>query len=331
MTPSRRQEAMRNSTNQPGAGPVGPRHQDLRVAVAYMALAALSFAVMGAFVKASTARLPFLFALLFRNFMGLIPLGIWYLATGRRPGAVRPRLLFLRALLGFTAMFLFFFSIGAMPLSTATVLNYSSPVFVVLLSALAFRDRRTLRLLPLVAIAFLGVALMVRFDMSVSWVSATIGLLSAVFAALAYMTVRELSATESSVTIVWYFTVWGVVLSSLALVVAWLLDMGNVPWDCIAAKLSDPLELALLCCVGLFGTLAQLAMTAAYARAQASVIAPISYLNPLISYGLGLALFQDPLTATALGGGALVVVSSLAILRLSSRPAAGGEAGKPAA
>ncbi len=301
----------------------GPRRQDLRQAVASMALASLSFAVMGAFVKASTGRLPFLFALLFRNVLGLLPLAAWYLATGRRPGAVRPRLLFLRALLGFTAMFLFFLSIGALPLSTATVLNYSSPVFVVLLSVLAHRDRRDLRLLPLVAVAFLGVALLVRFDLSGSGASAAIGLLSAVFAALAYMTVRELSATESSATIVWYFTAWAAVLSVAALAVAWVTGLGDVPWDGVAAALSDPWELACLCAVGLFGTLAQLAMTGAYARAPASVIAPISYLNPLISYGLGLALFQDPLTAAAVCGGALVVVSSLAVLRLSSRPPSG--------
>ena len=53
-----------------------------------MCLAALLFAVMGALVKASTAQLPFLFALLFRNLLGLVPLGVWYLATGRRPRAV---------------------------------------------------------------------------------------------------------------------------------------------------------------------------------------------------------------------------------------------------
>jgi len=100
-----------------------------------MIAAAVAFAVMGAFVKASTAGLPFLFALLFRNAMGLLPLAAWYLVTGRRPTAVRPRLLFLRALLGFSAMFLFFLAIGALPLATATTLNYSSPVFVALVSA----------------------------------------------------------------------------------------------------------------------------------------------------------------------------------------------------
>lgn len=295
------------------------RRQDLRTAVAFMALASLSFAVMGAFVKASTAHLPFLFALLFRNVMGLLPLALWYLVTGRRPGAVRPHLLFLRALLGFTAMFLFFLSIDALPLSTATVLNYSSPVFVVVLSGAVLRERRTLRLLPLVLAAFAGVALLADFDLAGSGPAVSVALLSAVFAALAYMTVRELSVTESSATIVWYFAAWGAVFSAVVLGAAWALDLGIGPWDGVARALADPRELASLCAVGLFGTLAQLCMTAAYGRARASVIAPISYLNPLVSYGLGFALFDDPLTGTALGGGALIVVSSVVLLRLTSQ------------
>ncbi len=296
--------------------------QDLRRAVGYMVLASLLFAVMGAFVKASTARLPFLFALLFRNAMGMIPLAAWYLATGERPRAVRPRLLFLRALLGFTAMFLFFLSIGALPLSTATVLNYMSPVFVVLLSASFRRDRTALGLLPFVGVAFAGVVLVVGFDPDGSWGATGLGVLSAVFAALAYLTVRELSATESSATIVWHFSAWGAVLSALVLVVAWAMDLGNVPWDGVASALADPVSLGCLCAVGLFGTLAQLAMTSAYARASAPVISPISYLTPVLSYALGIALFDDPLTASALGGGALVIGASIALLRLSAaRPA----------
>jgi len=304
--------------------------QDLRSAVGYMVLASLLFAVMGAFVKASTARLPFLFALLFRNGMGMIPLAAWYLATGERPHAVRPRLLFLRALLGFTAMFLFFLAIGALPLSTATVLNYMSPVFVVLASAAFQRDRSALRLLPLVGVAFAGVVLVVGFDPDGSWTATGISVLSAVFAALAYLTVRELSATESSATIVWHFSAWGAVFSAVVLAAAWATGLGNVPWDRVAAALADPLALACLCAVGVFGTLAQLAMTSAYARASAPVISPISYLNPVLSYGLGIALFDDPLTAPALGGGALVIAASVALLWLSgTRPSVTPEAPRP--
>jgi drug/metabolite transporter (DMT)-like permease len=105
-----------------------------------------------------------------------------------------------------------------------------------------------------------------------------------------------------------------VAFSVAALGVAWVFDWGGVPWGTVADSLSDPRELACLCAVGVTGTAGQLSMTSAYARAPAAVVAPISYLNPLLSYGIGVILFDDPLTAAAIGGGALVIASSVVIV-----------------
>jgi drug/metabolite transporter (DMT)-like permease len=268
-----------------------------------MAVAALSYALMGAFVKASSLRLPFEFALVSRNVIGLLPLAIWYLVTGRRPHAVRPRLLFTRGVLGFLAMLLFFHAIDGLPLAAATVLNYTSPVFVVLLSAVASRDARILRFLPLVVLAFAGVAILAGVNAAGTGLSVAEGLLSAVFAALAYMTVRELSATESSDTIVWYFTCWASAFSLTVMCVAFWTGAVELDSGVVGAAFSEPSEVINLCAVGVFGTFGQLAMTAAYARASAPIIAPISYLNPLVSYGLGWLVFDDPVTAAALCGG----------------------------
>jgi drug/metabolite transporter (DMT)-like permease len=306
--------------------------QSLPVAVAFMALASLSFAVMQAFVKDATRDLPFLFALWARGAAGLVPLTLWFVASGRRLRPVRPRMVMTRSLLGYTAMCLFFVAIQRLPMPTATVLNYSSPVFVVLLSARLLGERRAGRMLAFVVVALAGVALLADANASGDPLAVGIGVLSAFFAGLAYVTVRELSATEPSDVIVWHFTAWTTVLSAVALGVAAIAGWGGVDRAALDAVLSSPARVAGLAAVGIFGTGGQLAMTAAYARYRASAVAPFSCLNPVLSYGIGLAFFEDPLSVRALAGGVLVLGASVGVLVMENR--AGGEsrrAGRKAA
>ncbi len=301
-----------------------------RSAIVRMVLAALCFATMGALVKASTDHLPFLVAVLFRNVIGALPLVVYFLAKGVAFRSRRRWLLFFRSTAGFTAMFLFFLAIEYLPLSTATLLNASSPVFVVLLSGLVLRERRIGRLVPLVLLALVGVAWLVYGGVARGEATgehsvgiALLGLLSALFAAMAYLAVRRLSSTEPSARIVLHFALWSSVYSVLVLGVAALAGMTKVDPAGIVEVLSGPREAMLLIGVGLAGLGGQMFMTSAYARERASVVSGFSYLNPVFAYIIGVMWFGEPVTLAGIGGGVLVLGASVGLLMVAERSADG--------
>lgn len=291
-------------------------------AILLMTASSFAFAVMGVCVKASTREAPFLVAVFFRSFVGMAPLVAWFLLRRKSFSARQHGLLFVRSLFGFTAMCMYFLAIDALPLATAVVLNFSSPVFVVLLSGLLLKERTAVAVLPLVAIAFGGVGLLVAPDFSDSGIEATLGLASALFAALAYITIKRLSRTESPTTIVLYFSAYSTVLSAAAAVVAAVFGWVDVRDGGIAAALLDPRQMGLLFGVGVAGTLGQVLLTSAYSRERASVVSPFQYLSPLFSYGFGLALFDERLTAASLAGGAVVIAASIGVVIVSREPPA---------
>ncbi len=288
-----------------------------RLAIIRMSAAALCFAAMGVLVKASAQHQPFLVAVFFRTAVGLVLLLGWFRWAGISLRARQHGLLLVRSLFGFTALVLFFFALERLPLSHAVVLNFSSPIFVVLMAGAFLGERRTGLILPFVLAAFAGAALLVAPDFSDIRVEAVLGLLSAVFAAMAYVTVRRLSRTESSETIVFYFMLYGSLLGLLALVIADLARPEEYAVALVIRGLSHPTVLLYLAGVGVTATLGQLFLTSAYVLEKASVVSVFSYLNPLASYFLGLAFFGEVPTWSSVAGGALVLGGCLGVVWVS--------------
>ncbi len=291
-----------------------------RVAVIRMSMAALCFAAMGVLVKASAMRLPFLVAVFFRTAVGLLMLLAYFRWTGTSLRARQHGLLLVRSLLGFAALFLFFFALERLPLAHAVVLNFSSPVFVVLLSGVVLGEQRTGAILPFVLAAFCGAAFLVAPEWTEVRFEAVLALLSAVFAALAYVTVRRLSRTESSRTIVFYFMLYGTIFGLATLAGAGLAWPEEYALDRIAPGLLDPFTLLYLGGVGVTATLGQLFLTSAYVLEKASVVSVFSYLNPLLSYFLGLAFFGEVPTWSSVLGGFLVLAGCAGVLWVSREP-----------
>ena len=130
-----------------------PRHP-----LVYTALSAVSFALMAVAAKLASKTLSggeiafIRFALMLLPFVAVPRLARKALAYERLD------LLLYRGIFGGTAVLLYFLAIAHVPVGTATLLNYSSPIFSVLFAALLLGEGvRRWVLLP-AAVAFLGVA-----------------------------------------------------------------------------------------------------------------------------------------------------------------------------
>jgi drug/metabolite transporter (DMT)-like permease len=76
-----------------------------------------------------------------------------------------------------------------------------------------------------------------------------------------------------------------------------------------------------LLATGLLATIAQLLMTRAYAIGRPLVNASLQYLGIVFSFGYGVWLFDDPVTALAVLGMVLIVLAGVVASRLRSQAA----------
>lgn len=266
---------------------------------AFMAGASLCFAVMGACVKIASESLPFQEVTFFRAFGGLVLIGAWMLARRLSFAANDKALLVWRGVMGWAALSAFFYAIAHMHLADAVLLNYTSPFFTALFAAFFLGERLTWRTGLCLAAASLGVALVVGPKGGFWNLGAVAGLLSAVFAALAYVAVKRATANNSPWAIVLYFSM----VASL-LTLPWMIGDFHVP---------TPREWLLLSGVAAAATVAQVLMTYGYQLARASTASIVSLFTPLFAAVLGFVVFHHVPTWGTFVGGALILGAGLAL------------------
>ncbi len=277
-----------------------------------MALASLLFATMGVCVKLASAHYATGEIVFYRGLVGALVMA----AVSRRAGVPLrtqvPMAHLWRTVCGVTALAMWFYAIGKLPVATAMTLNYMSSVWMALFllggAIVAGGSRIDGRLIGTVLLGFGGVALVLRptIDHDQLW-HGLIGLMSGVLSALAYLQVTALGRSgEPESRIVFYFSIGG--MTAGAGISLWT---GWQPHDLRGA--------ALLLAVGVLATAAQLMMTRAYRLGRTLVNASLQYLGIVFSFAYGVLLFDDPLSGMALAGTGLIVCAGLASTLISAR------------
>lgn len=282
-----------------------------------MVLASLLFATMGVCVKLASAHYTTGEIVFYRGLVGaLLMTGFARWQRGSLRTAV-PAMHFWRSISGVTALCLWFYAIGNLPLATAMTLNYMSSVWMALFlvgGAIMLGGQRVDgRLIAAILAGFAGVALILRptIEQDQLW-HGLIGLLSGMVSATAYLQVTALGRVgEPEYRIVFYFSAGGVAVGALT-----MLWTGMSPHR----TLEGP---ALLLAVGLLASVAQLLMTRAYATGRTLVNASLQYLGIAFAFVYGVLLFGERITWMAVSGMALIVAAGLgaSLLRSQAAPA----------
>jgi len=280
--------------------------------IGLMVGAALCFAVMSAMFKIAVKDLSVFEVVFFRGIIGYLSIMAF---EGVRPSLRIPgkdrKGLFLRALYGFLSLVLYVLVIQHVELGLASALNQSSPMFVVLLSFFLLGERPRVILPVLVLVAFAGVCLIVSPDLSRLDPYAALGAVSAVLAAMAYITVRKLRNSDHPWVIVRHFTMWGALLA--------LPPMLLQGWEW-----PTPSQWIVVGVSGIAGLLGQFMMTHSYRLAEASVVSPFLYVSVLTSFLFGWFFWSEWPAHGAMIGCLLLVGASLAIVVTNGRQARPG-------
>jgi drug/metabolite transporter (DMT)-like permease len=243
----------------------------------------------------------------------LVILAFLAMGGGVRAGFATARLgrQLARGLTGLSAMALNFLALAYLPLAQAQSIMYLTPLFTLVFVRLFLGEHIGAVRWLAVGLGFAGVLLMlppVSFGAAndTTVIGLTVGLLGAALAAAALYQVKILTATESTASITIYFTLVSVVGSLATAGFGWV-------WP-------TPEQFVLLGLLGALGAIAHVMLTRALALADASLLAPLEYLNILWAVGLGVVFFDERPGAAILIGGAIITVASLLIVRTGYAP-----------
>jgi drug/metabolite transporter (DMT)-like permease len=267
-----------------------------------MLLAGLGFAIMGALVKAGAERFSASELVFYRSAFGFIMIATIVCWQGKPLKTPLLAMQMRRAGVGFTALLLFFYAIAHLPLATAITLNYTSPMFLALLSPWLLQgeqplSRRQRLILNLCVMGgFAGVCLLLQPAFNSNQLFAgTVGLMSGIGAAFAYVHVKQLGMEgEPDWRTVFYFTLVCSVASG-----CWMLidQMTALRWQ----------DLPLLFGLGLSATFSQLALTRAYRTGNTLTVASLAYSTVVFATLIGATVWGETLSAHEVIGMLLII------------------------
>jgi S-adenosylmethionine uptake transporter len=259
------------------------------------------FAIMGACVKVSSdfgASLPQV--VLFRGVPSVVLLFAWALLSRRTIAPTSWKLHIWRNVTGVTSMWLGFYALSRLPLSTAISLNYTAPLFIAgWMLAWGGNQRDPVRLVA-VLFGFLGVVGVLRPSLDHhSWFAALMGLLAGAMSAIAMMQIRQLGRVgEPEWRTVLIFSCCVCLTSAGGLAVEGWRDVSLYGWLSLTG-------------VGMSGLVGQLAMTRAFGLGSALLTAALQYTTIIFAAVLGVLFWGDRPDILAWAGMSLIIASGL--------------------
>ncbi|MEX2948804.1 DMT family transporter [Staphylococcus warneri] len=243
-------------------------------------ISAIGFSFMSVFFRLS-GDLPVFQKSLARNLVAMfIPL--FFIFKYKQPmfGKLSSQpLLISRSTLGLIGVLLNIYALDHMVLSDADTLMKLNPFWTILLCFIFLHEKVRKYQISAMVVAILGMLLIVKPEFSSSFIPALIGLLSGIFAASAYTCVRALSTREAPYTIVFYFSLFSVIVL--------------IPFSIVTFEPMSKIQLLYLFGAGLSAAVGQIGITLAYSFAAAKDISIFTYASIIFTAIFGFILFGE--------------------------------------
>jgi drug/metabolite transporter (DMT)-like permease len=276
---------------------------------------AFVFAVMSVLVRWLGERYPVGQIVFFRSAFAILPVVIIYAIRNELMAAVRTTRLrghLGRGMVSIGGMFFSFSALARLPLVDATAISFAAPLITVAFAAWFLGERVRIYRWSAVGVGFAGVIVMLWPYLNLSQYAAggtatqvaTIGAICALAGAFtnagSVIQTRRLTDTETTSSIVFYFSLICALAGLATLPFGWI-------WP-------DGWQLAALIGTGLVGGLAHILLTASYRFAPASMVAPFDYTTMVWAFILGYAMFGEVPTIYVYVGSAIVAGSGLFVI-----------------
>ncbi len=273
-----------------------PASNNITRAALWMTGAIASFSSMAVAGRELGGDLDTFEIMMYRSFVGLIIVSLmlsvtrqWTTVTSARLGTH-----LIRNIAHFTGQNLWFFAVTVIPLAQVFALEFTSPLWVVVLAPLILGERLT----PVRALAalmgFVGILIVTRPSPDAINAGVITAAGSAIFFAITMMLTKQLTRSQSIANILFWLTLMQAVMG-----LATAGFDGNI-------AVPDAQALPWVVLIGLAGLTAHFCLTNALAIAPATIVAPLDFARLPVIAIVGMLLYQEALDLWVLIG-ALVI------------------------
>ena len=262
----------------------------------YKSLSVLFFVLMSVCIKATGDHIPLFQVVFFRNFFALIPLFFVIYFLKLKLSTINKYPLHLgRAVIGITAMSLFFISIRYVPLVEMQTISFSSVFFISILSVFFLGEKIGYRRIIAVIVGFIGVIIILNPGSAIFSNYSFLPLIASFFLTIAVIFLKKILLTNNNILSVWIFTAFCTVISLFFYDDTWI-------WP-------QNYDLIFMVASGFLGFVAQICLTKSFQMADASLLAPLDFSSVIWSFLIGYIFFQEFITLNVLFGGLIIIMS----------------------
>ena len=268
----------------------------------FVVLGEVFFVSMGMLVKILGPDMPSHQIVFYRNILAaIIIFPMLMRGSGWREfKTTRINMHLLRSTSGVLAMFCFFYALANIELADAMLLKLTGPLFIPIIAIFWIKEHVSVQTVGAILVGFAGVVVFLNPTGEIQ-LAALVGLIGGALAAFAKVTIRKMSDTESTTRIIFYFALFGALISAI---------------PALATELHIPTgqQWAYLILLGAVGTCGQFCLTQAYRLAPASQVGPFTYSSLLGASLAGWLVWREVPSLQTLLGGALIISAGLILI-----------------
>ncbi|WP_299298650.1 DMT family transporter [uncultured Tateyamaria sp.] len=255
-----------------------------------------SFSIMAVAGREVATQLDTFEIMMYRSVVGVIVVCALLTVTGSWAQVQTARIgtHLMRNLAHFTGQNLWFYAVTVIPLAQVFALEFTSPIWVIVLSPLILGERLTAVRAFAAIMGFIGILIVARPDMAGITPGVITAASSAIFFALTMMLTKKLTRNEGIASILFWLTamqlVMGLIMAGYDGDIA-VPDMQAAPWVFL---------------IGCAGLLAHYCLTNALAIAPATVVVPIDFIRlPTIAI-IGMLVYGEVIDIWVFVGAAVI-------------------------
>lgn len=266
-----------------------------------MTLSMLCLSVNDVVVKGLNQSFPVWEVIFFRAFSGmLISLGLVLIFGLKTLRTTKPIRHFVRAFSAVGCVVFYFFGLKYLLLTENIAIVHSAPIIAALLAIPILGERLGFHRMGAIIVGFVGVIIIVKPGTDIFKYTSLLPLMSALFMASVYLSTRSLMNTDSSIAIIFYY--------SLALFITSIIFLPN---DFVIPSISQLIPLMSL---GVMGSLGHYFMSQAAKNAEIVVISPFEYSSFIFVGVMGYIFYNEEPSISIIIGGMLIIAGGIYVV-----------------
>jgi len=267
-------------------------------AIVRMVAAMAAFAMMNICIRYVSHEMPTPQIVFLRNVFAVVWLVPWVMFYGVRAlHTQRISRHIWRAGVGIVSMELWFYALALMPITDATALSFTSPLWATLLAVIFLGERIGIHRILALCVGFVGALVIIRPSSEMTFgIPVLVVLSSAVLMAVSSILVKSLTGSDPAWRIVFFMSLFMAIFSA---------PLGIWFWKPLTGA-----HVVMIIAVAGFGVVAHLLMVSAFSRASLVILIPFDFMRLIFTAILAHVFFQETLGIWTAVGSVVIIVST---------------------